>query len=95
MLRFASKNRYISKCITKNHLGDPDFAALEYAPLPEFMASAKKEMNQLLAFAPKLLSDDSPTETIWRSGRDERHQGAWQKCPHLPYLERCKGASTY
>ncbi|MEL3933643.1 hypothetical protein, partial [Aeromonas enteropelogenes] len=70
MRHFVVKKRYISKCITKNYLGDPDFAALEYAPLPEFMASAKNAMNQLLAFVPKLLSDDFPTETIWCAGRD-------------------------
>jgi hypothetical protein len=41
MQHFVVKNRYISKCITKNHLGDPDFAALEYAPLPPYSSSLR------------------------------------------------------
>ncbi|MFD3249257.1 hypothetical protein [Rahnella aquatilis] len=52
---FGVKNRYVSKYITKNHLGDPDFAALEYAPLPRIHSrSAMDRMNQLLALVPKL-----------------------------------------
>ena len=55
MQPFVVKKRYISKCITKNHLGDPDFTALEYVPLPRIHhRSAMDGMNQLLALAPKL-----------------------------------------
>ncbi|MCX2945175.1 hypothetical protein ORG37_19010 [Rahnella perminowiae] len=55
MLPFVVKYRYISKYITKNHLGERDFAALEYAPLPRIhYRSATDRMNQLLALVPKL-----------------------------------------
>jgi hypothetical protein len=38
---FVVKNRYVSKYITKNHLGVQDFAALEYPPLPPYSFSIR------------------------------------------------------